>query len=209
MFAIADMITYLTIILASMFFDAFLRNVNVKIIIIVTNGVAFLLLIVRNLVITDRINVNAELFLYVNCFVGAFVGQISFLPFAIISAKLCPKTLEGTVYAFFMAVSNFAGIISRELSGLFTNFYDIRNTINFKEDNMDAFYILCFLLDAIGLIVILSYIHSFILETTYENNCLSEEDDSYPDSDVHTDRDRFESSDCIEDSKMNQTDIEI
>ena len=157
---------------------------------------------------------DTESFLYTGAFVGAFVGQLSFLPFAIISARLCPKSLEGTVYAFFMAITNLAGIVSRELSGIFTNLYEIKNTIDFKKKNMDQFYLLCFILDLLGLIVILCYIQPFKLDSTYENRnetkSLSEEDSSCSDSELQMGRDRSEAFDCIEDSRtQNPIHIEI
>lgn len=175
-FAIADMISYVTIILASMFFDAFLRQANIVHLILATNVIALALIAFRNFIITDRIVMESDLFLYANCFIGAFIGQIGFLPFAIIAAKLCPKSLEGTVYAFFMAVTNFSGIVSRELSGLFTNAYNIKNTIHFQTQDMDSFYLLCIVLDIIGLIIILYNIKTFTLDSTFQNKTTAQEE---------------------------------
>lgn len=213
-FAVADMISYFSIVLASMFFDCFLRKVHISSIIIATNIAAFALIILRNLFITERMQMDTNVFLYTMAFVGSFIGQISFLPFAIIAAKLCPKALEGTVYAFFMAISNFSGIISRELSGIFTNLFEIKNTIMFQKQNMDNFYILCFSLDLIGLVLILFFIKPFTLDSTYENknetkNGSLEEDSSGSDSEQHTARDHSEAFDCIEDSRTQETHIEI
>ena len=175
-FAIADMISYVTIILASMFFDAFLRQANIVHLILATNVIALALIAFRNFIITDRIVMESDLFLYANCFIGAFIGQIAFLPFAIIAAKLCPKSLEGTVYAFFMAVTNFSGIVSRELSGLFTKVYNIKNTIHFQTQDMDSFYLLCVVLDTIGLIIILCNIKTFTLDSTFQNKTTAQEE---------------------------------
>ncbi len=90
-----------------------------------------------------------------SAFLYAFIGQISFLPFIILSTKFSPVGMEGTVYAFFMAITNFAGIISRELSGLLTNAYEIRNTVEFNSDKMDRFYAVCAILDLLGLFIII------------------------------------------------------
>ena len=106
-------------------------------------------------------------------FVGAFISQISFLPFIIISTKLSPVGMEGTVYSFFMAISNMAGILSRELSGIFTNAFGIKNTINFETETMDSFYFLCGFLDIVGLIgvlIILKYILPIKLSSTHQKN---------------------------------------
>lgn len=154
-FAFADMIAYISLMVASIVFNKYLRLVNIYAIIVVTNVVAFVFILGRNLFITDVITISPSFFLYANAFVGAFVGQIGFLPFIILSTQLSPVGMEGTVYSFFMAVSNASGIISRELSGVFTNIYEIKNTINFEISNMNNFYILCISLDVIGLIGVL------------------------------------------------------
>ena len=159
-----------------MFFDAFLRQANIVHLILATNVIALALIAFRNFIITDRIVMESDLFLYANCFIGAFIGQIGFLPFAIIAAKLCPKSLEGTVYAFLMAVTNFSGIVSRELSGLFTNAYNIKNTIHFQTQDMDSFYLLCIVLDIIGLIIILYNIKTFTLDSTFQNKTTAQEE---------------------------------
>lgn len=90
-----------------------------------------------------------------SAFLYAFIGQISFLPFIILSTKFSPVGMEGTVYSFFMAITNFAGIVSRELSGLLTNAYEIRNTIEFDSEKMDRFYAVCAILDLLGLFIII------------------------------------------------------
>lgn len=154
-FAFTDMIAYISLMVSSILFNKYLRKINIYTIIIVTNVVAFFIIVGRNLFITDVITVPSSLFLYGNAFVGAFVGQIGFLPFIILSTQLSPVGMEGTVYSFFMAVSNAAAIISRELSGVFTNIYGIKNTIKFEISNMNNFYILCISLDVIGLIGVL------------------------------------------------------
>ena len=84
----------------------------------------------------------------------------------------------------------------------------------FQKQNMDNFYILCFSLDLIGLVIILFFIKPFTLDSTYENknetkNDSLEEDSSGSDSEQHTARDRSEAFDCIEDSRIQETHIEI
>ena len=172
-FAISDMIAYSSLVLASLFFNSCLRDVNIYKIIISTNVVSVIMIILRNWFITDRITVDYNSFLYIMSFVGAFISQISFLPFIIISTKLSPIGMEGTVYSFFMAISNMAGILSRELSGIFTNAFGIKNTINFERETMDSFYFLCGFLDIVGLIgvlIILKYILPLKLSPSHQKN---------------------------------------
>ena len=75
-----------------------------------------------------------------------------------------------------MAVTNFSGIVSRELSGLFTNAYNIKNTIHFQTQDMDSFYLLCIVLDVIGLIIILCNIKTFTLDSTFQDKTTAQEE---------------------------------
>ena len=154
-FALTDMISYVGLMLSSMFFNSFLRNTNIYHIVITTNSVAFVLFFFRNFFVTERAEINPTIFMVTSAFLYAFIGQISFLPFIILSTKFSPVGMEGTVYSFFMAITNFAGIISRELSGLLTNAYEIRNTVEFNSDKMDRFYAVCAILDLLGLFIII------------------------------------------------------
>ena len=154
-FALTDMVSYVGLLLSSMFFNTFLRNANIYYIVITTNSIAFVLFFFRNFFVTERAEINPTMFMVTSAFLYAFIGQISFLPFIILSTKFSPVGMEGTVYSFFMAITNFAGIISRELSGLLTNAYEIRNTIEFDSEKMDRFYAVCAILDLLGLFIII------------------------------------------------------
>ena len=180
-FAFSDMVAYVSLMLSSITFNRYLRFANTYHIIIVTNVIAFVIIISRNLFITDVLKIPPSFFLYLNSFIGAFIGQIGFLPFIILSTQLSPVGMEGTVYSFFMAVSNAASIISRELSGIFTNTFNIKNSIKFEIANMNHFYILCIMLDLLGLIgvlVLLKYILPITTAPTDPNtNDLYENDE--------------------------------
>ena len=154
-FALSDMVAYFALMLSSIFYNTFLRNANVYKIILTTNSIALLLFVFRNFFVTERIQVNTTAFMMLGSFLYAFIGQISFLPFIIISTKFSPVGMEGTVYSFFMAITNFAGIISRELSGVLTNVFQIRNTLSFDISSMDKFYFVCTGLDFLGLVGIM------------------------------------------------------
>ncbi|NJN24232.1 MAG: folate/biopterin family MFS transporter, partial [Acaryochloridaceae cyanobacterium RL_2_7] len=42
------------------------------------------------------------------------MGQIAFMPVLVLAARLCPKGIEATMFAMLMALSNLAGVLSRE-----------------------------------------------------------------------------------------------
>lgn len=165
-FAISDMVAYLGLMLSSIFYNTFLRHANVYKIVLTTNSIALVLFVFRNFFVTERIQLNTTAFMMLGSFLYAFIGQISFLPFIIISTKFSPVGMEGTVYSFFMAITNFAGIVSRELSGVLTNAYDIKNTLDFDLKSMDYFYGVCTGLDFLGLVSILILLRYILGDVT-------------------------------------------
>ena len=155
LFALSDMVSYVSLMVASVIFNAYLRDANIFYIITCTNIIALLMFGFRNAFVTDSIQVEPLWFMLLNSFVYAFIAQISFLPFIILSTKFSPSGMEGTVYSFFMAISNAAGIVSSELSGMLTNVFEIKNNINFDKNNMTNFYIACFSMDTVGFFIII------------------------------------------------------
>lgn len=47
--------------------------------------------------------------------VGSTCGMLNFMPMAILTSKLCPKSVESTVFALLAGFSNFGGVVSKYL----------------------------------------------------------------------------------------------
>lgn len=56
------------------------------------------------------------------------VGQIAFMPVLVLSARLCPKGIEATMFALLMAVWNLAGLLSHELGAVLTSWLGVTET---------------------------------------------------------------------------------
>jgi MFS family permease len=168
-FSLSDIVSYLMVMAGSMVFSWKLRDVSIYNIICFTNSVAFILFAYRNLYVTERLSMNAEAFLIVNSIVGAFTAQLSFLPMIVVATSLSPEGMEGTIYSFFMAVSNASGIISRELSGVLTNALGIRKSVDIKLQQADTFYIICIILDLLGLIGVFLLLKYVIVDSTSQS----------------------------------------
>lgn len=56
------------------------------------------------------------------------MGQISFMPVLVLSARLCPAGVEATLFALLMSVFNLAGLVSRELGALLTHWLHVTET---------------------------------------------------------------------------------
>lgn len=64
------------------------------------------------------------------------MGQITFMPILILSARLCPAGVEATLFALLMSIFNMAGLVSHEMGALLTHFLGI------TESNFDNLWLL-------------------------------------------------------------------
>jgi len=63
------------------------------------------------------------------------VGEINLLPMLVLACRLCPKNIEGTMYAVIMSSINFGSMISTQLGGL------LAYSLNITEDNFDNLWL--------------------------------------------------------------------
>lgn len=50
------------------------------------------------------------------------------MPLLVLACRMCPKNIEGTMYALLMSTLNFGSIISLQLGGVLTYFLGISDT---------------------------------------------------------------------------------
>ncbi|MDJ0592359.1 MAG: folate/biopterin family MFS transporter [Pleurocapsa sp. MO_226.B13] len=60
------------------------------------------------------------------------VGQITWMPVLVLSARLCPKGVEATLFALLMSIWNLSGLLSHELGALLTSWLGVTET-NFDQ----------------------------------------------------------------------------
>jgi folate/biopterin transporter len=60
------------------------------------------------------------------------VGQITWMPVLVLSARLCPAGIEATLFALLMSVWNLSGLLSQELGALLTSWLGVTET-NFEN----------------------------------------------------------------------------
>ncbi len=63
-------------------------------------------------------------------------GQITWMPVLILSARLCPKGVEATLFALLMSIWNLSGLLSHELGALLTS------CLGVTETNFDNLWLL-------------------------------------------------------------------
>jgi len=66
----------------------------------------------------------------------AVVGQITWMPVLVLSARLCPKGVEATLFAMLMSIWNLSGLLSYELGALLTSWLGV------TESNFDKLWLL-------------------------------------------------------------------
>lgn len=74
------------------------------------------------------------------------MGQITFMPILILSARLCPEGVEATLFALLMSIFNLAGLVSHEMGALLTHLLGV------TESNFDN----------LGLLVIITNVSSLL-----------------------------------------------
>ena len=60
------------------------------------------------------------------------VGQITWMPVLVLSARLCPKGVEATLFALLMSIWNLSGLLSHETGALLTSWLGVTET-NFDK----------------------------------------------------------------------------
>ncbi|MEA5508493.1 folate/biopterin family MFS transporter [Crocosphaera sp. UHCC 0190] len=59
-------------------------------------------------------------------------GQIAFMPILVLSARLCPKGIEATLFALLMSIVNLSNLLSHELGALLTHWLGVTEA-NFER----------------------------------------------------------------------------
>ena len=64
------------------------------------------------------------------------VGQITWMPVLVLSARICPKGVEATLFALLMSIWNLSGLLSHELGAVLTSWLGV------TESNFDKLWLL-------------------------------------------------------------------
>jgi len=58
----------------------------------------------------------------------AVMGQVAFMPVLVLSARLCPRGVEATLFALLMSLWNLSGVLSHEAGALLTHWLGVTET---------------------------------------------------------------------------------
>jgi len=154
-FGLISFFSNVFILLSILFYRAFLKQCNFKILITTGTFISFLVTFLSYCVVT-RINLAWGISDFILCLACssllAGIGEIIVLPMLSLGCQICPRYLEATVYSFFMSTINLGGVIS-ELSGSFlTNYLRITST---DFTNLPKMIIITNIISVIPLVLLL------------------------------------------------------
>eukprot|EP00294_Goniomonas_avonlea_P003121 CAMPEP_0114560238 /NCGR_PEP_ID=MMETSP0114-20121206/11354_1 /TAXON_ID=31324 /ORGANISM="Goniomonas sp, Strain m" /LENGTH=483 /DNA_ID=CAMNT_0001745773 /DNA_START=76 /DNA_END=1527 /DNA_ORIENTATION=+ len=102
-------------------------------------GLSQLLLIFR---LNHKMGIPDGVFCLGESAILSVVGWINTMPILVLAARLCPKGMEGTMYAFIMSVNNFGGIVGSQIGALLTI------ALGVTEKNLSNFWLLVLICNA-------------------------------------------------------------
>jgi folate/biopterin transporter len=102
-------------------YNQWLRDVSFKSIIISTT-IIYSVVSSSQLLLVTRLNIYLGIPDFLFCLASSFLqvalGELNSMPMLVLCARICPKNIEGTMYAFLMSVINFGGMVSMALGSL-------------------------------------------------------------------------------------------
>ncbi|KAL4449702.1 hypothetical protein ABPG74_008075 [Tetrahymena malaccensis] len=126
-------------IFATLMYNKYLKNVPFKkqftysTIVSSIFGLTQILLVTRA---NQRLGIPDKVFTVSDSIMLQIIGEFNLIPILVMACRLCPKDIEGTMYALLMSTLNFGGIMSEQLGGVLTY------SLGINETNFDNLWIL-------------------------------------------------------------------
>ena len=112
-------------------FQRFLRTIPFRTIFlwsaVLSSGLGMTTLILVTHV-NRSLGISDEWFALGDNLVLTVVGKVAFMPLLVLAARLCPETVEATLFALLMSIFNLANLVSTELGALLTHGLGITET---------------------------------------------------------------------------------
>lgn len=109
-------------------YKTFFKDTNFRLMITIGTIVSFFFSFMAFLLV-KRVNVELGIsdfwFVLLSSSLLSMIGELTMMPMLSLACLLCPKNLEGTVYALFMSALNFGGILSGLLGSFITTWLNI------------------------------------------------------------------------------------
>ncbi|KAL4460429.1 hypothetical protein ABPG74_000180 [Tetrahymena malaccensis] len=126
-------------LLAIFIYNKYLKTVEFSLQFIVSTlfcvvlGLSQILLVTR---LNVQLGIPDKIFCLGDSIIIQIVGELNILPLLVLACRLCPRTIEATMYAMIMSTLNLGSLVSSQLGGVLIYLLGI------TEDNFDNLWIL-------------------------------------------------------------------
>ena len=99
----------------------FLKNVEFKKLLVVNTFICIGISLSQLLIVTrvnEKIGIPDEIFAVFCSFIVQLIGELNMIPLLILCCKICPKNIEGSLYALLMSTINFGALVSNQSGGI-------------------------------------------------------------------------------------------
>ena len=131
---IISMFSTLFSLIGIFIYKKYLKNIKIKKMLLI-GSIILIFLSFTTYILVKRINlifkINDFIFLLFGNCIMSLIGDLVAMPILSLSAILCPKNLEGTVYSLFMSANNFGYSLGNLFGSFLTDFYMV------THDNFD------------------------------------------------------------------------
>jgi len=129
------LVTSVASVIGIWLFQRFLKNIPFRIIMGWTTVISSVLGMSTLLLVTHAnrtLGIEDHWFSLGDNLILTVIGQITFMPVLVLSARLCPEGVEATLFALLMSMWNLSGLLSHELGALLTHWLGVTET-NFER----------------------------------------------------------------------------
>ncbi len=133
------LVTSLASLIGIWIFQRFLKTIPFRVVLGWSTVISAVLGMTTLLLVTHAnraIGIDDRWFSLGDSLVLTVMGQITWMPVLILSARLCPEGIEATLFALLMSVWNLSGLLSQEFGALLTSWLGV------TETNFDKFWML-------------------------------------------------------------------
>ena len=125
------LVTSVAALIGIWIFQCFLKAVPFRVIFAWSTLLSMLLGFTMLLLVTHTnraIGIDDQWFSLGDSLILTVMGEISFMPVLVLSARICPPGVEATLFALLMSVLNLAGLLSHELGAVLTHWLGVTET---------------------------------------------------------------------------------
>jgi len=109
-------------------FNKFLRNIGFKKI-MWTTTILSMIFNMFSIILVKRINIELGIPDFIFCMTAdaltTALAEINVMPLLVLACNICPKNIEGTLYAFLMSVLNLGSLFSNQIGSYLTSYLKI------------------------------------------------------------------------------------